>query len=686
MKLRKFRVLNYRCIEDSGDIDVGHFNVLVGKNESGKTTLLTALHKFNPATPAKFSALREFPRRRFHEFEESNPVHPVAALTFELTTEERTHLANLSPRLAPVCAITATRSYSGELAVEFHDREPGPYCVVGDMRERIDDLIAAIDALAQFDGVENPESFKQQLAEAARAIGGDTPTDTDLEDKQVMALLLQQIGQLRGLADGDPKQKAVAPLQSKLAELEKAIKTPSPATEIQQYIESQLPVFIYFDIYAMLDSRIDLPSFVQRLQKGALGPDDNTAHTLFQLTKLDVQKLVQLGTTDNKTPEQIREDKDERSLRCNRASHSMSGDLVNIWGQRENRVDFDLDGDFLRLWVVDNIDGAKVELEQRSKGFQWFLSFYVVFMVESELGHKDAILLLDEPGLHLHASAQADMIRVLRKLSEKNPLIYATHSPFMIDTTDLPAIHIVTEDRDRGTQVSNDTWPTDREALFPLQAALGYTLSQSMFLGRNVLLVEGITDYWLLSSLSALFSHAGKTCIDPELIITPAGGATKVVYLAAMMHSQELTVSVLLDADREGRLVREELVKTRILKERHVMTIDEAGGAAKEMELEDLFPEEFYLRFVSESYTKELGVQPFPSPLPEKQPRITQRVEAHLQQKGIQFNKTRPARRMMDHLSKAKIEDLPSDLVANCESLFRMINERHAKLRSKAEE
>ena len=43
MRLRKFRVRAYRCIHDSGEIRVGDLAAFVGRNESGKTTILQAL-------------------------------------------------------------------------------------------------------------------------------------------------------------------------------------------------------------------------------------------------------------------------------------------------------------------------------------------------------------------------------------------------------------------------------------------------------------------------------------------------------------------------------------------------------------------------------------------------------------------------------------------------------------------
>ena len=67
-----------------------------------------------------------------------------------------------------------------------------------------------------------------------------------------------------------------------------------------------------------------------------------------------------------------------------------------------------------------------------SSGLQWFLSFYLIFLVESEDAHKGAILLLDEPGLTLHALAQEDLSDFFENLSKTNQIVYSTHSAHMI--------------------------------------------------------------------------------------------------------------------------------------------------------------------------------------------------------------------------------------------------------------
>ncbi len=43
-----------------------------------------------------------------------------------------------------------------------------------------------------------------------------------------------------------------------------------------------------------------------------------------------------------------------------------------------------------RIWVSDDKRPEEIELEGRSTGLQWFLSFYLVFLVESADAHAGA--------------------------------------------------------------------------------------------------------------------------------------------------------------------------------------------------------------------------------------------------------------------------------------------------------
>src|SRR5215472_406633 len=116
MKLKSFRVTNYRCIDDSGEVPLEQIKALVGKNESGKTSILRALHKFNPVTPDPYNGLKEFPRRRFHEYSEDART---VEMKFALDNEERRFLSQLDHRLEEVSGASVARDYAGRYAVGF---------------------------------------------------------------------------------------------------------------------------------------------------------------------------------------------------------------------------------------------------------------------------------------------------------------------------------------------------------------------------------------------------------------------------------------------------------------------------------------------------------------------------------------------------------------------------------------
>src|SRR5579871_384809 len=110
MKPVAFRVQMYRSFTDSGWIEINPMTVLVGKNESGKTTLLKALHKFNPFSPEPYTMDSEWPRGRRKE---RDPEQVVCTVRFRFTDDELKDLAEITdvPLGSPV--IEVTKDYKG---------------------------------------------------------------------------------------------------------------------------------------------------------------------------------------------------------------------------------------------------------------------------------------------------------------------------------------------------------------------------------------------------------------------------------------------------------------------------------------------------------------------------------------------------------------------------------------------
>lgn len=215
-----------------------------------------------------------------------------------------------------------------------------------------------------------------------------------------------------------------------------------------------------------------------------------------------------------------------------------------------NKLRIKVDGQYLKVVVEDEL-GVEVELDQRSEGFQWMVSFYVVFFAEASDKHKNVILLLDEPGQSLHALKQAEFRETLSKLSTKNQTIYTTHSPFLVGTNELDKVRVVEMvDRTTGTKVHLSLTATDDDAIIPLQEALGYDLAQSMFFHKKNLVLE---------RLSNLLMAAGKNGINEQIALIPANCASKVVYFATILRAQNLKIAALLDSDAEGELAAKQL-------------------------------------------------------------------------------------------------------------------------------
>jgi len=669
MKLRSFRVRNYRCIDDSGEAPVEHIKALVGKNESGKTSILKALHKFNPATPEPFNGLKEFPRRRFHEYEDKATV---VELKVSLDHDEMDELAQIDPRLAEVSGASVTRDYAGRYAVELLPDIQTPSPNLKGVFPFLIQLRGTIDRLDDTTlGREGGVRWK--LLDALSRVGTGIAEETDLSNaSSSREAFIRQLQEIQVVLEKSTDEGSKKTIRDIVRLILNTIDWPSIDTRINKYIVERLPVFVYFENYAILSGRIHLPSFVERFIAGELNPEENTARMLLSFLKLDPEKLVKLGTHEGKSSQEVQEAFDTRALMVDRAALSVSGLLADIWQQRKARLDLAIDGEYLRLWVAD-ADGSRVELEQSSKGFQWFLSFYIVFMMESLQG-KDTVLLLDEPGLHLHPAAQQDLLRVLGKLSEKNQVIYSTHSPFMIDLDHIDTISVLAE-TPKGTKISEPTKTTDKTALFPLQAALGYALSRGLYTGQYSLLVENITDLWILSTISQHFRESSHGSIDDDIVITPSGGGQKSALFATMLSGQNMGVSVLLDSDVEGISVKKQLIESPIARETNVLFVNDATQeSGRVMELEDLLPPSLYLRFVNDAYSGELGKNRLGNEALAKDVQIRRYVEAELEKRGVSFSRFRVARQIMNDLPNIPFSQFPPEFVQNMERLFLYIN------------
>jgi predicted ATP-dependent endonuclease of OLD family len=218
--------------------------------------------------------------------------------------------------------------------------------------------------------------------------------------------------------------------------------------------------------------------------------------------------------------------------------------------------------------------------------------------------------LLDEPGLTLHGKAQSDLLRYIEnRILPEHQVIYSTHSPFMVPAQRLADVRVVedvviyTDPRRpivKGTKVSADVLSVDRDTIFPLQAHLGYEITQSLFIGKDCILVEGPSDVVYLQVMSQALQTRSREHLNSRWTLCPTGGLDKVSSFASLFSGNHLNIVALCDYGAGDKSKIERLRQSQILKTGRVLTAADFSGKP-ESDIEDLFDVQFYCDLVSKA-------------------------------------------------------------------------------------
>lgn len=648
MKLINFHVQMYKGVIDSGVIPVEDLTVLVGKNESGKTSLLKALHKLNPATPEPYNIEREWPRGRRKD---RNKSQVVCTATFDLDADEIAALSKITDQKQPVTSVKVSRDYEGRLEISFpldlfpdrlHPNEVDKHC---------ETLPQVQSGVAQ--------AFRN---EAAKCLEETRRLAKEGRFSDLAKLHAPHVAALQGVltAEGQPQRPIEQAFLDKYApvvqQLVQKLQTlPSMQKQAHEYLIQRLPKLIYMSDFRIFEGKAILNQVKERRKRPT--PEDETFLMILKLSGLDLDDLVARGDS---------EDREQRQYDVDDGARTLTEMFKERLKQREYAVEFRADGQEFYTMVKDHTDVGLIRLEERSKGFQWFFSFDLLFMHESGGTFQNCVLLLDEPGLHLHPGAQKDLLARFDEYAKGNTLIYSTHLPFMLDLRHPERIRVI-NDTDEGTVVTDDLTQTQPDAKLTLQAALGMSGSQSYLVAQRNVVVEGADDYMIITELSQLLLRSGQDALPEDVMVTAASGASEAAYVATFMIGQGLGVVVLLDSDRAGEVARDKLVKSWLTrykgKETQVLSLGAVVGAGdREFSIEDLFTDDFYLARVKEVYSKQLAAAGVETPVLQGGGQLCKRVERAMSEAGVPFNKGSVAKRIRSHLGKMKdTSELPSE-------------------------
>ncbi|MDX2240656.1 MAG: AAA family ATPase [Leptolyngbyaceae cyanobacterium bins.302] len=627
MKLTGFRVTNFRSVDDSGWIDIGNVTSLIGTNESGKTNLLLPLWKLNPAKDGEINPTADYPRKQYNDIRraKNKPVFIEARFDLPDYLAEKVSKATGSAAKEVKSAVVK-RTFSGEYQVSFPDAMPKRYVSKDEVMQLLSTAHAEISDLTLAGKTEEP--FKAEvLAVLYESITEVKEADDNIEEN----FLKRQKTLLERVNPESPlKRSIIVPrfgqVIDSITEMIASITKPHPkdSTEAKNLVVNNLPAFVYYSNYGNLDSEIYLPHVIDNINRTNLGNREEakarTLKVLFEFVKLNPQEILELGRDfpshqGQPTEQQIREiteKKKERDILLQSAGTKLTQSFRDWWKQGEYRFRFQADGDHFRIWVSDDKRPEEIELEGRSTGLQWFLSFYLIFLVESADSHDGAILLLDEPGMTLHPIAQQNLSDFFANLAETNQLIYTTHSPFLVDPDHLDRVKAVYVNNDGTTAVSSNLRAGEKnsaqtKSIYPVHAALGLSVSETLLQGCQAVVVEGTSDQHYLSAVKSYLIGRGMITPKREIIFVPAGGVKGVGAVVSLLTAtDEALPHVILDSDMPGhnmaKLLSSNLYKgsdERIILVGNVRSMQNA-------EIEDLFPTSFLAKILTRLYFRDV--------------------------------------------------------------------------------
>ena len=600
MKIIKANITNFRSVLDTGEFTLSGVTCLVGKNESGKTTVLQALERINPVDKSKkkFDKDLEYPRGYLSEYEERHPGGEATVIktTWALDAGD---IAAVEAELGEGCLrsneIVVSKKYGDEQSI---------WSVPLDEAQVVSSLLTRFGVKAQ--------EKKQLSVSTVKELAPKVASLVETASEEAKAAVAQ-----------------VAKFRNSSASL-KAI----------DILFERMPQFLYFSSYDRMDGRVQLEALEAAKASNSLNAGQQIFQDFLDFAGTSAQEL-QSATTFEKLKAKVEA-----------ASISISKQVFSYWSQNKNlKVEFTLEagrsgdvapfntGHVMHTRIRNKLHDMTVPFDERSAGFTWFFSFLVKFsQVQKRQGN--VIILLDEPGLNLHAKAQSDLLRYFKeKLEPKHQVIYSTHSPFMVPTENIMSVRTVEdvvvyrqgeEPEVLGTKVGDEVLSSDRDTLFPLQGALGYELSQSLFVGEHTLIVEGPSDVLYLQVFSNALKALGRSHLDPRWTLCPAGGVDKVWSFVSLFGGNKLHVAALIDFANGQKNNVEKLRKSQLLRDGHVLLATDFCGLA-EADTEDLLGEDLFLEIVNAAYaieaTKHLSVGTLPAG-PGANVRVVPKVEA----------------------------------------------------------
>ncbi|HLC10017.1 MAG TPA: AAA family ATPase [Nitrosopumilaceae archaeon] len=597
MRLRKFRVRAFRCIHDSSEIKVGDLAAFIGRNESGKTTILEALTLLNK--DAKVSDLDLCDEMA----EELKSETRIVEGAFELTEKETGLVREKFPNLSDIKKVKIFRTQTNpKVQYDFGDVN-----ISDEADKRINSWENFVEKIYNFVlTIPNPIRIKLDTT----FLEGHVPRTRDAFNS-IMAEFNNNVYLL-----ASQEKQVISAWEQIYRDIDHTYDTlligTSERSALENFIEERLhPRFVYFSDYKKILGNINLDEFLKETKsvrpKGLEYVEEfdkaETVKNLFYLADLDMDKLEEVQNSPSRLIKLLHTASRKLTERLNPA---WKGDPIHV----ELRFN---PGNILSVVISDiHRDGTVTNtglLNRRAEGFKWTFSFIVNFAAETQRSElKEAILLLDEPARNLHPTQSRGISDLLKSLAGSNQILYATHSPFMIfDYTPGNLLVVELDKRKHLSRIYYDYWNADDSTLTPILYGLSRGLVESISdreIGANsrpVIIVETMSDSMYLNAFDKFLKDPNLS-MNP-LNIVPAYNKNSVLPLAIFYRNHGYNTFVLLDNTEMSRQTST-MLQANGFKSVQIIFF-ELGGQPKQA-IEDLIMDEDYLYAVNQTYAIKL--------------------------------------------------------------------------------
>lgn len=610
MKLIEAHATNYRNIIDADPVAIGQTTCLVGKNEAGKSAFLKALEGICSTDTAfsEYGRVQNYPRRYFAEYNlrHNGDNAQVMQTTWQLEPSDIKIIADAfgtDSLTSDTIVITKTYDQTGKTwTLPFAEAKA------------LEHLISKHNLNAEEKAVLSAATTTQMAAEALTGLTTKTPAQQAL------------LGEIQGYRDSNAY------------------------LYVMDLLNAHMPQFMYFSHYDRMSGELSI---------NKLDTDHKQGNKISSGDQVFLDFLEYAGTTldDLKKTTQF----EDLNAKCEAAANRITDQMFDYWTQNDElKIKVMLsegksgdappfnDGPVARARVENSLHSVTVPFSERSAGFIWFFSFLVKF-AQIKKSHGNVVLLLDEPGLTLHGTAQLDLLRYFYKeIAPHHQVIWSTHSPFMVPPDDLASVRtvedvVITDERGRkksvGTKMRSDVLTTDPQTNFPIFGAMGFEVTQTLVIGKNTLLVEGPSDILYLQAASAALKAVNRTYLSPQWAICPSGGIDKILPFVRLFYGNKLNTAVLTDFERGQKKKLDNLLKDALLDSERIILATEIADK-DEADIEDFFEPALFVELVNKTYDLKNGHELTIEKLMAYEPntsRLVKKAEAHFRLLPAEF-------------------------------------------------